>query len=77
MELDKVAKQIIDRMPKDLSDLEKARYVYIELGKLASFDADYWHGNTKTQKRLYTRAMREPINFEKKKEIIQIIIYGC
>lgn len=73
MELDKVAKQIIDRMPKDLSDLEKARYIYIELGKLASFDADYWHGNTKTQKRIYTRAMREPINFEKMKENRKII----
>ena len=34
-------KKIIEQMPKDLSDIEKARYIYIELGKRISYNLNY------------------------------------
>ena len=30
--------KIIDNMPSNLTDLEKSRYIYIELGKILEFD---------------------------------------
>ena len=29
---------IIDKIPNDLNDLEKARFIYMELGKILEFD---------------------------------------
>ena len=34
-------KKIIEQMPKNLSDIEKARYIYIELGKRISYNLYY------------------------------------
>jgi len=33
--------EILEKMPKDLDDFEKARYIYIELGKYYSYDEKY------------------------------------
>lgn len=36
-----ISKKILDNMPKNLSDLEKARYIYIELGKILTFSTKF------------------------------------
>lgn len=38
--------------------MEQARFIYIELGRMVSFDEEYWFGNTTTRKRIYTSAQR-------------------
>lgn len=45
--------QIIKNMPQGLTETEKARYTYMELGKLVSFDEKYWFGNKKQRKQIY------------------------
>lgn len=53
-----IAEQILRKMPQGLSKLEQARYIYIQLGQMVSFDEEYWLGNSKTKKRIYTSAQR-------------------
>ena len=65
MDIIKSAEKILDRMPKDFSKLEQARYVYIQLGKLFTFDEKYWLGNSKERKKIYTASMNHPIDFKK------------
>jgi len=62
MDIVKSAGKILDRMPKDLSKLEQARYVYIQLGKLFTFDEKYWLGNAKSKKKIYTRSMNGKVD---------------
>ena len=33
--------------------LEKARFVYLELGKMVSFNEEYWFGNSKIKNKIY------------------------
>ena len=40
MNINNIAEQILRKMPKGLSKLEQARFVYIELGKMVSFDEE-------------------------------------
>lgn len=56
MNINNIAEQILRKIPQGLSKLEQARFVYIELGKMVSYDEDYWYGNNKTKKRIYTSA---------------------
>lgn len=58
MNMEKLADNILKRMPKNLTKMEQARYIYIELGKLVTFDEEYWLGNSRTQKRIYKSAQR-------------------
>ncbi len=53
---------IIQSMPKNLTQLEKARYIYIELGKQRRFDTRYYYGNSSTRKRIYERAQASRLN---------------
>lgn len=55
--------KIIKKMPSNLSDLEKARYIYIELGKLFTFDENYLYAPSKVQKRIYKMAVDDKVNF--------------
>ena len=41
MDVYSIAEKILERIPTGLSKLEQARFVYIELGKLVSFDEEY------------------------------------
>lgn len=38
---------------KDLEELEKVRWIYIDLGKRFSFDLKFSHGGTSTQRKIY------------------------
>ena len=60
--------KLIAKIPEGLSDLEKARYVYLELGKLFSFDERYWFGTGDTRNRMHRRAECVPIDFEELQE---------
>ena len=51
-----LVEEIIQNMPEGLTQLEKARYIYIELGKQRRFDTRYYYGNTSTRKRIYQEA---------------------
>lgn len=53
--------QILDTMPDQLSEMEQVRYLYIELGKLASFDERYWKGNSRTRQKIYKGSFRKKI----------------
>lgn len=55
--------KIIKKMPADLNDLEKARYIYIELGKLFTFDENYVLAPAKIQDKLYKMAMEDKVDF--------------
>ena len=57
MEIQTIAEHILKRMPKDLSKMEQARYIYIELGKMVTFDENYWLGNNKEKHRIYKTSM--------------------
>ena len=34
-------KKILEDMPKDLTDIEKVRYIYLSVGNIFSYDRDY------------------------------------
>ena len=53
MDINKVSEHILNRMPEGLSKIEQARYIYIELGKLVSFDEGYWLGNRREKEKIY------------------------
>lgn len=43
IDLDEIIKKMYEKFPGDtLSEVEKARYLYIELGKLLKYDIDYY-----------------------------------
>lgn len=58
LNINNLAEQILKKMPHGLTKLEQARFVYIELGKMFSFDEEYWLGNSKTKKRIYTSSQK-------------------
>jgi len=61
-------KRIMHKMPKNLSDLEKARYIYVNLGQLFSFDENFWYGNSKIMNKIYTKAITSPVDFNNLQE---------
>lgn len=63
MEIKHFTCNILKRMPKNLSKEEQTRYVYISLGRLFSFDEEYWLGNSKTRRSIYRNAMGKNIDF--------------
>lgn len=44
---------------KNFSDIEKLRYVYLDLGKRFSFNLDFSFGNTETKKKIYNKSNTE------------------
>ena len=50
---------IIHNMPEGLTELEKARYIYIELGKQRAFDTRYYYGSSSEKKRVYKQSLLE------------------
>lgn len=63
MNIENFTDRILRKMPKDLSQAETARYLYLKLGQLFCFDNEFWLGNTKTQKKIYYKAIEEDIEF--------------
>ena len=64
---------IKEKLPNNLSDLEIAKYIYIQLGKQKAFDEKYFFGNSKTRKKIYKLAEQNKIDSEqasKNKKII-------
>ncbi len=58
---------------KEEIELKTALYIYIELGKIKSFDEKYFLGNSQVQKKIYELARRETTQIDqiaKKKKII-------
>lgn len=53
-----IAEQIIRKMPSGLSKLEQARYIYLQLGKMVTFDENYWFANTKAKQKIYKSAQK-------------------
>lgn len=58
MNISNIAEQILRKIPPGLTKLEQARFVYIELGRMVSFDEEYWFGNNQTRKRIYTSSQK-------------------
>ena len=38
---------------KEFTELEKVRYVYLDLGKIMSFDLLFYYGNEKNKRKIY------------------------
>lgn len=60
-QMEQLKDQIIAGIPDGLSMMEQIRYLYIELGKMVSFDERYWKGNSKMQKKIYRGSFRKKI----------------
>ena len=45
MDIDQIVEKIRKDMPKDLNEIEIAKYIYIQLGKIKSYDEKYYFGN--------------------------------
>ncbi len=60
-------------------EVKTALYIYVELGKIKSFDEKYYFGNSQTQKRIYHLAERQSKKVdeiaEKKKIICVSLTY--
>ena len=50
MDINNLTENVLRRMPANLTQIEQARYIYLQLGKLFTFDEKYWLGNSKNQK---------------------------
>lgn len=68
MDIVKSANKIVEQIPDGFSEIEKARYVYIQLGRLFSFDEKYWLGNEKEKKKIYRKSMNSPIDIRQIKK---------
>lgn len=58
MDINNLTENILRRMPANLTQIEQARYIYLQLGKLFTFDEKYWLGNSKTRKMIYKSARK-------------------
>ena len=58
MDINNLTENILRRMPANLTQMEQARYIYLQLGKLFTFDEKYWLGNSKTRRMIYKSAKR-------------------
>ena len=68
-----LVESIIQNMPDGLTKLEKARYIYIELGKQRKFDTRYYYGNRSSQRKAYKQAQlarQHPNELRNKRTII-------
>jgi len=57
--------RILENMPKGLDELEKARYIYITLGKQRSYDEEYWFANSKIKQKIFKTKYSTKIEFDK------------
>lgn len=55
-----MVEKLKSKMPKDLTEIEIAKYIYIELGKIKSYDEKYYFGNSKTKSKIYRLAKNTP-----------------
>lgn len=60
--------KMIDEMPSDYSEMQKARHIYIQLGKLLAYDERYTVGNSGQQRKLFRLAKERVIAFNEIKE---------
>ena len=58
MDISNLTENILRRMPANLTQIEQARYIYLQLGKLFTFDEKYWLGNSKTRRTIYRAAKK-------------------
>ena len=69
--------EIIQNMPENLTQLEKARYIYIELGKQRRFDTRYYYGNASVRRRVFKEIQSDisnPHTLRNKRTIICITL---
>lgn len=69
--------EIIQNMPENLTQLEKARYIYIELGKQRRFDTRYYYGNASARRRVFKEIQSDisnPHTLRNKRTIICITL---
>ncbi|MBR3134745.1 MAG: hypothetical protein IKG56_04705 [Clostridia bacterium] len=55
--------RIISNIPENLTDLEKARYIYVSLGKLFCFEEKFLFGKAKTEDHIYRKALSSSPSF--------------
>lgn len=60
--------KLLCNMPKDLNEIEKARYIYLNLGLLFCYDERYFFGNSKMQSKIYHNIKNEKIDYKEIKE---------
>ena len=60
--------KLLCNMPKDLNEIEKARYIYLNLGLLFCYDERYFFGNSKMQNKIYHSIRNKKIDYKEIKE---------
>ena len=73
MDINQMVEKLKSEMPKDLNEIEVAKYIYVELGKTKSYDEKYFFGNSKTKSKIYRLARNTPNRINetmKKKRIV-------
>lgn len=60
-----IINRMLNDMPKGLTDLEKARYIYIALGKEKSYDEEFWFANSKMRQKIFKSKHSIQICFDK------------
>ena len=51
--------EIINNIPKGLNDIEKARFIYIKLGKFFSYDEEYITGDMFVKQYLFDKGIKD------------------
>ncbi len=70
-----LVESIIQNMPDGLTKLEKARYIYIELGKQRKFDTRYYYGNRSSQRKAYKQAqLARRIRYVTQNKVLFIVV---
>lgn len=78
MKMDEYIEKIKERT-KDYNDIEKLRYIYLDIGKIMSFDTEYIYGNNKKKSYIYNNIIydKEKLDkdFEKRIVICKSLAY--
>lgn len=78
MKMDEYIEKIKERT-KDYNDIEKLRYIYLDIGKIMSFDTEYIYGNNKKKSYIYNNIIydkeRLDKDFEKRIVICKSLAY--
>lgn len=73
--LNYILNKIIDNMPQDLNELEMAAYIMVKIANELSFSSEYYWGNRKIMKKIYSKSIKnKELKFIKQKQLICVTI---
>lgn len=68
---DNFSQRVIDSMPENLNDLEKAAYIIMKIALEKSFSSEYYWSSTKLREKMYSKAIKKNnVKLKRKKQLI-------